>query len=88
VRVEEMCMRIIGNSRRGLDRVRSLATALLVGVCLTGCSPFYVLRAGYEEAKILSRRRPIAAVVADTTTPEAVREKLRLVLDARAFAHN
>lgn len=79
-------MGIIGNSRRGLDRARSLALSALLAVGLAGCSPFYVLRAGYEEAKILSRRRPIVEVVADTTTPEAVREKLRLVLDARAFA--
>lgn len=73
-------------SRSGRFRVRSGVLLLLLG--LTGCSPLYVLRAGYEEARILSRRRSIAGVVADSTTPEATREKLRLVLDARDFAHD
>ncbi|HEX6070910.1 MAG TPA: aminopeptidase [Longimicrobiaceae bacterium] len=60
---------------------------LVLAVTLTaGCSPLYVLRAGYEEAKILSRRKSIVALVADSTTPPETREKLRLVLRARAFA--
>ena len=45
----------------------------------------YIVRAGWEEGKILARRRPIPALVADSTTSPAVREKLRLVLAARAF---
>jgi predicted aminopeptidase len=81
-------MRIIGRSQRGLDRTRTLPLALLLLMAVAGCSPFYVIRAGYEEAKILSRRRPIVEVVADSATPEQVREKLRLVLDARDFAHD
>lgn len=55
---------------------------LLVGAC----SPLYVLRAGWEEAKILSRRQPIRELVADPSTPEARRDKLALVLQARDFA--
>lgn len=51
-----------------------------------GCSPGYVLRAGWEEARILSARRAIHEVVHDTTTPAPVRDKLRLVQDAREFA--
>ena len=46
----------------------------------------YVVRAGFEEARILLRRRPIAAMVADTSTDAATRAKLELVLAARAFA--
>lgn len=46
----------------------------------------YLLRAGWEEAKILWRRRPISALVADTTVAPLTRQKLRLVLDARAYA--
>ena len=59
---------------------------LLLLLCAGGCSPAYVLRAGWEEARILSARRPIRAVIHDTTVARETRDKLRLVLDARDFA--
>lgn len=46
----------------------------------------YLLRAGYEEARILLRRRPIAALLADTTVPATLRQRLALVTAARSFA--
>ena len=46
----------------------------------------YLARAGWEEAKILWRRRDIAEMVSDSSVAPAVRSKLSLVLDARAFA--
>lgn len=46
----------------------------------------YILRAGWEEAKILSRRRPIPEVIADSGTDGDLRRRLQLVLDARQFA--
>lgn len=64
--------------RRGL--------AVLACACLAGCSPEYVLRGGWEEAKILSDRRPIEEIVADSSTEPEVREKLLLVRDARVYA--
>jgi predicted aminopeptidase len=48
----------------------------------------YLVRAAWEESRILWRRRAIATLVADTTVPARTRAKLRLVLDARAFASN
>jgi predicted aminopeptidase len=62
---------------------------LVVGtglVMLGGCSPFFVLRAGYEEAKILARRQSIARMVEDPRVPADRRAKLELVLDVRDFA--
>ncbi len=46
----------------------------------------YLLRAGWEEARILAGRRDIADVLTDSTTDERTGAKLRLVLAARAFA--
>ncbi|HEX6940416.1 MAG TPA: aminopeptidase [Longimicrobiales bacterium] len=63
-----------------------LIAAGLAAASLT-CSPTtYVLRAGIEEARILSRRLPIEQVVRDPATNGEVRAKLRLVLQARTFA--
>ena len=52
------------------------------------CSPVYVIRAGFEEAKILSRRRPISSVIEDPGTSGKTRSKLQLVLQARDFAEH
>jgi len=46
----------------------------------------YLVRAGWEEGRILLRRRPIAALAADSTLPRELRSRLELVLAARAFA--
>jgi predicted aminopeptidase len=62
------------------------ALCLLALVSPAACSPGYVVRAGIEEAKILSRRRPIPVVIADPATTPDVQRKLRLVLEARDFA--
>lgn len=60
-----------------------LPTLLLLAA---GCSPVYVLRAGFAEASILSRRRPIAQVIADPATRPQTRHKLQVVERARTFA--
>ena len=69
-----------------LRKIPFLAAALVLGA--SACSPAYVLRASWEEAKILHRRKPIANIIADPATPPERRAKLQLVLDARAFARD
>jgi predicted aminopeptidase len=46
----------------------------------------YLVRAAWEEGKILARRRPMAELVADSASSAVTRQKLRIVLAARAFA--
>ncbi len=65
---------------------RGLLILLAVGLTASACSPAYVMRAAWEEAKILNRRKPIARIVADTATDWETRDKLLLVLQARQFA--
>ena len=63
-----------------------LATAVIsVG---TGCSPVYVIKAGWAEAKILNARRPLADVILAPETDERTRGKLTLAREARGFAIN
>lgn len=68
-------------------RAHALLAISVAATCLS-CSPAYVVRAGITEAQILSRRRPIAEVAADASTPEAIRSKLDLVVQARDFAEH
>jgi predicted aminopeptidase len=59
--------------------------ALLAFSC-SGCSPVYVARAGWTEAKILMGRRPLSEVIQDPDTDAETRHKLLLTRQARAFA--
>ncbi len=69
---------------------RVLAALALAIVAYLALAPTgrYLVRAGWEEAKILARRRPIADIVADPATSAPLRSKLTLVLAARAFARD
>jgi predicted aminopeptidase len=62
------------------------------GLLLAACAPLGACNLAYYgqaiggEFNILSRRRPIKAVIADPKTPPGVRAKLKLVRAARRFA--
>lgn len=56
----------------------------LGGLGLTqGC---YLARAAVEEARILAARRPIPELLEDRAVADSVKQKLRLVVEARRFA--
>jgi predicted aminopeptidase len=57
-----------------------------LGASLLSCSPGYVLRAAWEEARILARRQPIMEVLNDPSLDAETRGKLELVVQARSFA--
>ncbi len=67
-----------------------MVARLLIFACLwvlPACTPLYILRAGYEEAKILWYRRPIADILRQPGPLDlSTQEKLRLVLRVRDFA--
>ena len=62
-----------------------VAAALWPG---SACSPIYVIKAGWAEAKILSARRPIPEVILSPDIDERTRGKLTLAREAREFAMN
>jgi predicted aminopeptidase len=72
--------------------VLALRSALIVVfwgsvvAAVSACSPGYVMRAAYEQSKILLNRRQIDKVIQDPDTAVADKEKLKLVLEARDFA--
>ena len=68
----------------------ALAILLVLGIVGLLVLPVgrYLLRAGWEEAGILARRRPITEVLNDPVTSTVLRAKLTLVVDARTFAQD
>jgi predicted aminopeptidase len=65
--------------------LRAWAAGALVA-STAGCGAPYLLRAAYEEARILLRREPITEMLARGDLEAPMREKLRLVLAVRRFA--
>ena len=65
-----------------------IALCLLLSAFLSACSPFYVLRAAYEEGKILWRREPITQFLEKADVNQDTHEKLKLVLAVREYARD
>lgn len=65
-----------------------LSGFLLVVSLVAGCSPFYVMRAAYEEGKILWRRQPIEGLLDQPKWNPEEREKFKLVLAVREYARD
>lgn len=74
-----------GGWRRGVLAVALVAVGTVVLLSPTAC---YLTRGAWEEARILSRRRPIQAIIADPRTEALTRAKLEIVEGARRFAHD
>ncbi len=73
-------------ARRLLAWVGIGVPTVLVLAFATSADARYVARAGVEEARILLKRHSIAKLAADPRTAPALRQRLALVLAARAFA--
>jgi predicted aminopeptidase len=73
---------------RAVRRVLLVLLLLAIAFLALTRTGQYLVRAAWEEGRILARRQPIAELVNDPATPARVRDKLRLVLAARAFAQD
>lgn len=62
-----------------------LSAALLLAAVAAGCSPAYVLEQAGGQIRLLASRRPVDEVLADPATRPAVRERLLLIRETRAW---
>jgi predicted aminopeptidase len=71
-------------ARKGATRAAARAAALLLLASLaSGC---YLSQAAQGQARVMLERKPIARLIADPSTPPALREQLRQVTSMRDFA--
>jgi len=71
-----------------VPQVAALGCLLLAMQSCSAEDVGYVVRAAYEEARILARRQSIDAVLADADTDAETRAKLELTTQSRAFAES
>ncbi len=74
---------LLGRASWTLVLITALSACALAA---SGCSPGYVMRAAYEQSKILIARRDIQSVIEDSESSQEERDKLQVVVDARLFA--
>lgn len=75
-------------SRLRKSLLAAVLLALGVLAVVVGPTACYLSRGAWEEAKILGRRKPIPAIMADPATPTEIRAKLAIVEAARAYAQD
>lgn len=78
--------RLLRSIRRHALRSLALLSLTFAVLLVASAELRFVVRATWEEARILWKRRPIGDMIADPNTPYERREQLRMVLAARAFA--
>lgn len=86
----EPAMRHAAISFTAMSRSSLNALALTVATAsvfsLSGCSTsLYLVKLGWGQARILVHSRPNESVLNDTDVDESVREKIRLVMEAKAY---
>jgi len=62
------------------------AATVIVLLLIVSADARYLARAGLEEARLLLKRQSIEKLIADSSRPAALRQRLQLVLAARAYA--
>ena len=67
-------------------KLATVGLLMAMTTSLLSCSPGYVLRAAWEEARILARRRSMEDVLNDPKLDDVTRGKLEIVVQARSFA--
>jgi len=77
---------MLTESCRHTVRVFQVLLLLALSQALAGCGASYLAQATEGQLGVLRARRPIGRVLADPSTPDPLRTRLELVLDARAFA--
>ncbi|MDE2221177.1 MAG: aminopeptidase [Gammaproteobacteria bacterium] len=64
----------------------AVAALLLSAFGLSGCALPYLLQAGHGQWRLLRARTPVDGLIADPSTDAALRARLELAREARAFA--
>lgn len=67
---------------------RKFGVFLICAVLFSGCSPFYVMRAAFEQSKILLARQEIEDALEDESVSPEEKQKLKVVLAAREYAQS
>jgi predicted aminopeptidase len=71
------------NSSSIIVRTCALAAVLLATLAAGGC---YLIESAQGQLDLMSKRRPIARVIADPRTPQALKSRLEAVAEIRRFA--